>query len=890
MSKKNIVIYFILILLVIIASLWYGFNTTFQRTVSPLDITPNDVAILIEIDNPSKVYSILNGDNPFWKKLSKAPSIEKFNNNYNYIHNLFVEEDNNMFFDGPMSIAIFSDTINFLDIAILSPNNGNISLTALKKLLKSKLERDYGILDFDGNIDGFKIVDADAELTQYIALLHGVLVYSTSKRLIVKLHNTYNTKNVLSSDTIFTNLRKTSGSKAHARLFINYSSITELISPIIAVDRRIDFNWLNNFASWSEMDLQIKSSEILLSGFTSSESNKYISSISNSKPLKMGVINLLPFNTNQMLWIGVSDFEDYYQKISTNVTSEKLSSRVNNNIGGLLEVLSGEFAFATNSASLSQVMNNSWVVAGVRDKENANKIFKLIDVSTGNNKESQYNGYKIRQIKDEKFISGLFGKAFSTIKSNYYTFITDYIIFANSESSLINLINFVETGKTLDLNDNYKDFSDNISTNSNLLLYFKPKDILKRISSYLNKTTSQLFESENEILSSIQGVSIQMTSGKPYVFTNSYLKHSDVYHEENLATWKVNVNDEILNGPFLVNDHQTNSKNIIIFDRNHILYFIDAQGNILWEKKIDNGPISNIYEVDFYKNRKIQYLFNTNDFIYLLDKKGRDVKGYPKRLHTKATNGIVVFDYLKKKDYRVVVAQSDKKVYNYSITGKEIKGWKLPRMQSTVNKPIERLMVTNKDYIIITDIDNQIKIVDRKGKRRIKLKGTLNKAKNSDFYVNKTNSKGIIITTNVDGKLIYISSSGNINTTDFGKFSPNHFFLYEDFDGDGSKDFIYIDEGKLKVFDRFKKELFSYDFDSDIYIRPMFFELDAKQQVLGVVDDDEKTIYLFDKKGNIIISKGLVGERQFIIGKLSDNNKINLVSASGNTLYNYRIK
>ena len=92
------------------------------------------------------------------------------------------------------------------------------------------------------------------------------------------------------------------------------------------------------------------------------------------------------------------------------------------------------------------------------------------------------------------------------------------------------------------------------------------------------------------------------------------------------------------------------------------------------------------------------------------------------------------------------------------------------------------------------------------------------------------------------------------------------------------------------MFDRFKKELFSYDFDSDIYIRPMFFELDAKQQVLGVVDDDEKTIYLFDKKGNIIISKGLVGERQFIIGKLSDNNKINLVSASGNTLYNYRIK
>ena len=888
MSKKNIVIYILFILLVIIASFWFALNNTFQKAGSPLDIIANDVAVFIEIDNPSKVYSILNSNNPFWENLLKAEPIDQFNNNFAYIDNLIDGDD--MFFDGPLSIGIFSDTTNFLDVAILSPNSRKISLNALKKILEPKLKREYGITNIDGNIDGFKIVDADSKLSQYIVSINGVFVYSTSKKLIMKLQNASNTLGVLSNDTIFTNLRKTAGSKAHGRIFINYSKFAELLSPIIAIDRREDFNWLSNFASWTEMDLQIKTNEILLSGFTSSESNKYISAISNSKPIKMGVANVLPFNTNQMLWIGVSDFGDFYRKIFTNSASEKLSARLNYNIGDVVSALNGEFAFATNSGTISEVKGNSWIAAGVRDKEDAIGIFKSIDVNTGNKKESKYNGYKIRQIKDEQFISGLFGKAFSTIKSNYYTFISDYVIFANSESSLINLINFIETGKTLDLNDNYKDFSDNISTNSNLLLYFEPSDILKRVNSYLNQNTSRSFESENEVLSSIQGISIQMTSGIPYVFTNAYLKHSDEYHEENLATWKVNVDDEILNGPFLVNDHQTNSKNIIIFDKNHNMYLLNSEGKIMWEKKIDNAPISDIYEIDFYKNRKIQYLFNTNDFIYLLDKKGRDVTGYPKKLHTKATNGLVVFDYLKKKDYRILLAQSDKKVYNYSKTGKEIKGWSLPRMQSIVNKPIERLMVNNKDYIIITDLGNQIKIVDRKGKRRIKLKGTLNKAKNSDFYVNKTNSKGIIITTNVNGKLIYISSSGNLNTTDFGNFSGNHFFLYEDFNGDGSKDFIYIDKGKLKVFDRFKKELFNYDFGSDISIRPMFFELDTKQKVLGIVDDDEKIIYLFDKKGNIIISKGLVGERQFTIGKLSASNKINLVSASGNTLYNYRIK
>ena len=92
------------------------------------------------------------------------------------------------------------------------------------------------------------------------------------------------------------------------------------------------------------------------------------------------------------------------------------------------------------------------------------------------------------------------------------------------------------------------------------------------------------------------------------------------------------------------------------------------------------------------------------------------------------------------------------------------------------------------------------------------------------------------------------------------------------------------------MFDRFKKVLFSYDFGSIISIKPSFFTLGNKHHVLGVVADMEKTIYLFDSKGNIIISKGLVGETPFTVGNLEGNNKINLVSAAGSTLYNYRLR
>ncbi len=464
------------------------------------------------------------------------------------------------------------------------------------------------------------------------------------------------------------------------------------------------------------------------------------------------------------------------------------------------------------------------------------------------------------------------------------------MVFANSESSLINLINYFETGKTLDLNDNFKEFSDNISSQSNLLVYIKPGQLSGMFSEYLSHNADKQAMLNASVINSFQGVALQVSMDNKLSYTNLYLKHGATYHEENLALWKVQLQDDIVWGPFLVKDHQTKTKNIIVFDKLQNMYLINADGKILWTKKLEDKPMSDVFQVDYYKNGKIQYLFSTSNHIYLIDKKGRNVTGFPKKLHSKATNGVVVFDYLNNKDYRLLIAQSNKRVYNYSIKGKEVKGWKLPKTQNIVVEPITRLLANKKDYIIVTDIENEIKILDRKGKRRIKLSSNPNKAKNSEYYVNRTNSKGIIITTNKKGKLVYISSSGKLNFTDFGDFSPEHFFLYEDFNGDNSKDFIFIDGKHLKVFDRFKKVLFSHEFGSEITVKPSFFNFGTRQHVLGIVVNDEKTIYLFDKKGNIIISKGLVGETPFTVGDLQRNNKLNLISAAGNTLYNYRLK
>lgn len=893
MSNKSIIRIIITSVILISLTIWFLLSNTDKTDGKALEMLPSDASLIIEINKPVDFVNM--NENVIVQNLKQIRAIEQLINDISYLDSILVDQPDyrQLLSNSPLTIGIYTDTNSVSHSIILQELGINPGISSIKDMLKEKLGRNYGMLDIQGYKNGVKIVDASSGVTQYLAFQNGVMIYTTSSQLLVNSYETYvGQLPKLLDDTDFNRITGALSSKSKARLYIQYSEFVDLVSGIVNDSQQNGLLWLNNFASWSGVDLMIKNKELIFSGFTIADSINYLSqSTSSQTPVELNALVVMPYNTNTLIWNGVSDYNSYLLDTYGNAGAADLSQKLNYDMNNFINVVGSEFAFISNATTLNSVEGNSWFIVKLKNKDIGASVLNRIAANKGKSRVANYSGYRIGKIDQSDFISVLFGESMgSLITENYFTIIGDYAVFGNTSTSIQNMVNYFETGKTLDLNDNYQKFSDNIATSSNILVYINPNEILNRLRQYFTDDASKKIEINEKVISSFQGLSFQLSAGTPMAFTTLYTNHTEGYHEENLSLWKVKLEDNIVSGPFLVTDHQTKSENVIVFDNLNNMYLINADGRILWERKIDGKPLGNIYEVDYYKNRKYQYLFNTADNIYLIDKNGKDVSGYPKKLHSKATNGVVVFDYLGNKDYRLIVAQSDKRVYNYNIQGKEVKGWNQPKMNNIVIDPVVRRVANNKDYIIITDIENEIKIVNRKGNRRIKLAGSIKKARNSNYYVNRTNSKGIIISTDKSGKLVYISSSGKLKYTDFGEFSSEHFFLYEDFNGDKSKDFIYIDGSKLKVFDRFKKVLFSYDFGSNITIPPSFFGLGGNQHVLGVVADQERTIYLFDKKGNIIISKGLVGETQFTVGDLQNNNKINLVSVAGNTLYNYRLR
>ncbi|MCF6170463.1 MAG: hypothetical protein L3J66_05735 [Bacteroidales bacterium] len=892
MSSRQIFFSATAVVLALSAAAYFFWRDLNKTNADPFLFIPEDAAVILQFDQPGQVFGDLLADTTIWKTLTQFPVFKKVETDALRLGVLLNRKPG--YFEqlkkSQLTISFHPDSayrashLLFLSKIAQLPHSGDI-----KAFLEQNLDADFGLDEFKNkDITVFRISNPENGQNIFLVFTDGVMLASSGKEMIERAIETFRDKQPhFSRSKTFVRLKETSGNKVDARLFIHYSQLGGLFKYFSNSENFGALDWLDGFAGWTVTDLMLKSNELLLSGFTDYEQtgSQFLAQFAGQSGSEDRTINLLPFNTSIALRQGFSDFQAYYDQYVRERTSRAdraYSDKISKYVGN-------EVALATNASKVQELEEKTWAIIRLNDKLKARALFDRF-AKRLNGKSTVFEGYAIRQVPHKGLLSSLFGKMFSAIEKNYYVFVGDYIVFANSAHSLVSFLQSYKTGKTLDLSESYKLFSDNLSTTSNITLFFSPADILDLLPRFFRGEVAAGFAAQADAVSHFKGMAFQFCSSESALFyTNFYVNHGKPSLTEDVSQWQVSLTDEVVGQPQLVWDHRTNKYNVVVFDKSANMYLISSDGLILWKKRIDKLPLSSIYEVDFFRNGKIQYLFNTADFIYLIDRNGEMVTDFPKKLNPSATNGLSLFDYNNSRDYRLLVSLVDKWTYNYDIRGTQVKGWAKPRMEYPVREPVTRLLINNKDYIIITDERNKVKIVNRRGEVRINLKKNPDKARNSRYFKNETNSKGIILTTNEKGKLVYINTNGQLKYTDFGDFTPGHFFLYEDFDNNGSLDFIFLDNNALKVFDRFKKVIFSFQFNSVIGIKPLFFKLGKSQKVLGVVADQEKTVYLFDSKGNVMMNKGLVGETPFTVGSLKNNNEVNLITASGNTLFNYRL-
>jgi WD40 repeat protein len=299
--------------------------------------------------------------------------------------------------------------------------------------------------------------------------------------------------------------------------------------------------------------------------------------------------------------------------------------------------------------------------------------------------------------------------------------------------------------------------------------------------------------------------------------------------------------------------------------------------------------VSEIHQIDLYQNNKFQYVFNTRTQLYVIDRMGNKVGKFPLTLKSMASNGVLIVDYGKNKEFRFFVAGEDKKIYAFDRWGKLVQNWKFAGSESLITEPGKRFEIGDKDYLVFRDKQNTY-FLDRQGKSRENESAPFDHSGNQMYFFQDNSPR--LITTDPSGKIHIQDFTGQAEIKEFGKFGAGHRFAAEDLDGNGSPEYLFAEGKKLTVFATDGKKLVERSFADNITETPFVTSFGSDIRKIGVVVGGENKIYLLDKNGSIMKGFPLDGNSNFILSKFNDTSSwYNLiVGAEGNTLVNYRIE
>ncbi len=657
--------------------------------------------------------------------------------------------------------------------------------------------------------------------TLYFKKTYGYTVASTIKNNVFS--ESGEDKNNLSEYKNYLN----STQKSLSLAFSNTSDFSKLLFQNEALD--------STLFETVALDFDIQSNSTNYNGIVKGkDSTFYINAFKNITPQELNIHHILPNETSSFKSLLFSDYDIFSKNLYRLKKQERGSTPTI--LNALNQIASFKF---NNSKSIALSALEASAYDNLISEGEETEIYK--DIS-------------IYQFEDSKFFSTQLAPFINYENANYFFVLEKYAVFSNSVENLKSIINSKLNDKVLANSSAFKSVLENLADESSYLIY-KNKDEAQRFfpnSNYNYNAVQFIYESH-------------------FAHVNASLKNYKSPAPKNTVTeyFSVSLPSDLILPPQTVKNHITKNHDIITQDVNNIMYLISNTGKILWTKQLDSKIKGEIEQIDTYKNGRLQLAFTTENRVYVLDRNGKDVGKFPLKFNENITQPLSVFDYDKKKNYRLLVTQN-KQLLMYDAKGKRIKGFEYKGASQPIKTQPKHFRISGKDYIVFAE-GTQLEIINRVGKTRIPVSEKIRFSDNDLYlYQNKFS------TTNRLGELVQVNTKGKINKKNL-KLTDNHAITAT------SKTLVSLSDNILKIRSR------TVDLDFGNYTKPNIFYLNDKIYV-SVTDKQSKKIYLFDSQAKSIPNFPVFGTSVATLEKLDSDRAIELIAQTDSkTITVYKI-
>lgn len=894
MTKKQGIV-FIILLLIVVAVIFlpnrFGRQFYADANTTLFEVVPTDAAFVVEFNSLNKLRTKLKAQN-YTLELQQLALLQQFSKDIKLFDKLFYKSEKNrqIVHEGELLAVAQIESSKKLEFLYIAKHpelkvdfeQFNQAWLAADNVYSNYVFEGYTIYEFE--FSTFEKVS--------MCIANEVLLLSRNSVLIEKaLSELEKPKNNISRQRDFLKVRSKTGNNADCSIYMNFETLPLFLTNFTDKQYAGLMPQMSNWGNWLGLDIEFLEKGFDLNGyFVPNSKNKFFKALKEEKLVDSSMIDkVLPENTAYTFGLSSKDFRQF-------VKNKK--SKADEFQEYFLSWMGESLTYVITEPTTTDYKTNQFWIAEIKNYDLAANSLKRLSEENGALPLVNFPPHQLKGFLYEDLFSPIIGNEFEPIRNPYYTIINQkYVVFANNAAALKPFVEQLDFEQTMAQDINYQWFKSTNTQVSSINQYVNVANAFHLVNAFLDESLKKSWATEFRYFEKIKPINIQLTPYNDLQVVKIKALFDKKGKQPTSVVWRSELEAEAIIPPKVVKNHDTGENEIFVQDRNFKTYLLDKNGEILWTKQLDGKILSDIYQIDFYKNNKLQYLFNTTSKIHLIDRNSDNVDNYPRKLRANATNGMTVLDYDGKKDYRMFVACNDSSIYGFLKNGEPLNGWSPQENVGIISQPIRYFLIDDLDYIVALNEAGLLYAFQRNGEKRIEP---------TDLELNNRRINSTIDFDDISGRskrVVAVDSKGKgyVANLQGQKFNlsmevgenENVKFSLADVVGDIRKDYILLSKKSLKInyyddagnFKKAKQATFPVN-QQDLFTLQL---PNNEKAYIGTVSNINNEIFLLDNNANFIKDFPLAGSTRFEITDFFDDGKNILIVANENLIYTYRL-
>lgn len=662
----------------------------------------------------------------------------------------------------------------------------------------------------------------------------------------------------------------------NARLMISSKGIYSLLKGVLQDQENLELKAFENSdeglvfnMSFEENQLVFKGDLITTKGINFSPSIRSdlsaIESIISNSTLALTQYNLTSFFETQK-------FSNLSFAPKTTFSGDIQRSLLDK---GFYDALTGEI-YLLNLADTGVETNNSAILIRTNNPTASFELLNAYQKDIISEESDFYLGNKILHLLEKDFPAHLFAGKFTGFDQSFITVLEEIIVITNSQEAMKIIIDDQISGNTwLKLPKN-TNANRSLSATSGFGKIILVDQIWKKWTRNSNPSWSSFLQKYSSSFRSFPFVSLSINQINARAEATLIIQYQPdtPYSETNPNTILLKPSNSIsfpkplIYGPKSIINFQDLTEDIIIQDDQDILYLINSGGEQVFATQLDNPIVSDVFQVDYYKNGKLQMLLATQSKIYGIDRLGNALPGYPIGIKDEQITHLNLLDYSNNKEYRYFVSTQRGNLYLIDKKGNLLEGWNPLQIGEKTITPPEHIRIPAKGDVLIAQTDEgNLHLFTRRGEKYPNSPFQLKNKQTSPlfFKYDPTTKNPLFIGINLLGQIAHYDINGQITYKNqlIREEKENEFTMIKNQNQTG---FIFVSRqyNQITVLDKSEQFLFKINISNQNLIF-QYFDFGSNRQIFAVTDLEQNFCYLYDFEGNLMTTMPLESTQPILI-------------------------